>query len=52
MEGEKGGVGSLVEEEGGAGRGGGWCWWALCNSLERSRRRVELLKMHLATFSS
>ena len=44
VEGEEGGVGGVVEEEGGAGGGGEWCWWALCDSLVRSRRMVELLK--------
>lgn len=44
MEGAEGGVGGVVEEEGGAGGRGEWCWWALCDSLERSRHVLELLK--------
>ena len=37
MAGEEGGVGGAVEEEGGAGGRGEWCWGALCDSLEYSQ---------------
>lgn len=46
MEGEERGVGGAVEEEGGAGGRGEWCWWALCDSLEPSRHGGIAQKCH------
>lgn len=51
MEGEEGRVGEVVEEEGGAGGRGDWCWWALCDSLERSRDMEELLNRQTTSLS-